>query len=178
MHNYENAFDALTLALKYLNKTNKDYKIIKEVKGTELVGLKYEPLFDYYKGKDEFIHTVIEADYVSTEDGTGIVHQAPAFGQEDFEVGKKFNIPILNPVDDMGKFNSEVPDYEGIKIKEADKVIIKDLKTAGKLIKHETIQHSYPHCWRCDTPLIQKATDSWVMEVEPIKQGMLDNTEK
>ncbi|MFA7123776.1 MAG: class I tRNA ligase family protein, partial [Candidatus Delongbacteria bacterium] len=134
------------------------YEVVKTVPGTELVGLKYEPLFDFYKDMNEYIHTVIEADYVSTEDGTGIVHQAPAFGQEDFEAGKKYSIPVLNPVDDMGKFNSEVPDYEGVNIKVADKQIIKDLKAAGKLIKHDTIQHSYPHCWRCDTGLIQKAT--------------------
>lgn len=154
------------------------YEVVKIVHGTELVGLKYEPLFDFYKDMNEYIHTVIEADYVSTEDGTGIVHQAPAFGQEDFEAGKKYNIPVLNPVDDMGKFNSEVPDYEGVNIKVADKQIIKDLKAAGKLIKHDTIQHSYPHCWRCDTGLIQKATDSWVIEVESIKKDMIDNNEQ
>jgi isoleucyl-tRNA synthetase len=155
-----------------------EFEILKTVKGSELVGLKYEPLFDYYKEMNEFIHTVIEADYVSTEDGTGIVHQAPAFGQEDFEAGKKYNVPVLNPVDDMGLFNSEVPDYQGQNIKAADKHIIKDLKAAGKLIKHETVQHSYPHCWRCDTPLIQKATDSWVMEIEPIKKDMIKNNEQ
>ena len=154
------------------------YEVVKTVPGTELVGLKYEPLFDFYKDMNEHIHTVIEADYVSTEDGTGIVHQAPAFGQEDFEAGKKYNIPVLNPVDDMGRFNSEVPDYEGINIKVADKQIIKDLKAAGKLIKHDTIQHSYPHCWRCDTGLIQKATDSWVIEVESIKKDMINNNEQ
>ncbi|MBN2789786.1 MAG: isoleucine--tRNA ligase [Candidatus Delongbacteria bacterium] len=159
-------------------KSEEEYEIVKEVKGSDLVGLRYEPLFDYYKEQDEFIHTVIEADYVSTEDGTGIVHQAPAFGMEDFEVGKKFNIPVLNPVDDMGKFNSEVPDYEGMYIKDADKVIIKDLKASGKMIKHETIQHSYPHCWRCDTPLLQKATDSWVMEVKTIIKDMLKNNDQ
>ncbi|MBU4485453.1 MAG: isoleucine--tRNA ligase, partial [Candidatus Delongbacteria bacterium] len=155
-----------------------EYEIMKTVKGAELVGLKYEPLFDYYKDKDEYIHTVIEAVYVSTEDGTGIVHQAPAFGQEDFEAGKLFNIPVLNPVDDMGKFTGEVWDYEGQNIKSADKHIIKDLKSAGKLIKHDTVQHSYPHCWRCDTPLIQKATDSWVMEIEPIKNDMIENNKQ
>ncbi|MDD3044912.1 MAG: isoleucine--tRNA ligase [Candidatus Delongbacteria bacterium] len=154
------------------------YEVVKTVPGTELVGLKYEPLFDFYKDMNEYIHTVIEADYVSTEDGTGIVHQAPAFGQEDFEAGKKYSIPVLNPVDDMGKFNSEVPDYEGVNIKVADKQIIKDLKAAGKLIKHDTIQHSYPHCWRCDTGLIQKATDSWVIEVESIKKDMIANNEQ
>jgi isoleucyl-tRNA synthetase len=152
-----------------------EFEILKTVKGSELVGMKYEPLFDYYKDKDQYIHTVIEADYVSTEDGTGIVHQAPAFGQEDFDAGKPYNVPVLNPVDDMGKFNSEVPDYQGQNIKSADKNIIKDLKTSGKMIRHETVQHSYPHCWRCDTPLIQKATDSWVMEVETLKKDMVSN---
>ncbi|MFO7810614.1 MAG: isoleucine--tRNA ligase [Candidatus Delongbacteria bacterium] len=155
-----------------------EIEIIRTVKGFELVGMKYDPLFDYYKDKDNNIHTVIEADYVSTEDGTGIVHQAPAFGQEDFEVGKIFNIPVLNPVDELGKFNSEVKDYEGQYIKDADKHIIKDLKSAKKMIKHETIQHSYPHCWRCDTPLLQKASESWYVDVEPIKKDMINNNKQ
>jgi isoleucyl-tRNA synthetase len=155
-----------------------EFEIVKTASGKDLVGLKYEPLFDFYKDFNESVHTVIEADYVSTEDGTGIVHQAPAFGQEDFDAGKPYGIPVLNPVDDMGKFNSEVPDYEGQNIKSADKHIIKDLKACGKMIRHDTVQHSYPHCWRCDTPLIQKATDSWVMEIESVKRDMVENNKQ
>lgn len=155
-----------------------EFRIVKKVKGFDLVGMKYEPLFDYYKDMDNFIHTVIDADYVSTEDGTGIVHQAPAFGQEDFEAGKAFNIPVLNPIDDMGRFNSEVPDYEGQYIKDADKNIMKDLKASGKMIRHDTVQHSYPHCWRCYTPLLQKASDSWFVDVEPIKKDMIENNKQ
>lgn len=152
-----------------------EYEVIKEVKGTDLVGMRYEPLFDFYRDCDEHVHQVIEADYVSTEDGTGIVHQAPAFGQEDYEAGKAYGIPLLNPINDLGRFNEEVPPYEGMFIKDADKVIIKDLKEAGKLLKHSTVQHSYPFCYRCDSPLIQKACDSWVMDVEPIKEAVVNN---
>ena len=151
------------------------YEIVKEVKGSELVGLRYEPLFDFYRNCDANVHQVIEADYVTVEDGTGIVHQAPAFGQEDYDAGKAYGIPLLNPIDDMGRFNSEVPAYQGMHIKDADKQIIKDLKASGKLIKHDTNVHSYPFCYRCDSPLIQKATDSWVMDTEDIKDNVIKN---
>ncbi|MBN1970501.1 MAG: isoleucine--tRNA ligase [Candidatus Delongbacteria bacterium] len=154
------------------------FEVVKEVKGKELVGLRYEPLFDYFRNCDPNVHQVIEASYVTTEDGTGIVHQAPAFGQEDFEAGKPYGIPVLNPINDLGQFNDEVTDYKGMYIKDADKQIIKDLKAQNKLLKQSTINHSYPFCWRCDTPLLQKATDSWVMEIEPIKQQMIDNNKE
>ena len=155
-----------------------EYEVIKEVKGSDLVGMRYEPLFDFYKNYNENVHQVISADYVSTEDGTGIVHQAPAFGQEDYDAAKPYGIPLLNPIDDLGRFNEEVPTYQGLYLKDADKVIIKDLKEAGKLLKHSTVQHSYPFCYRCNTPLLQKACDSWVMDVEPIKKAIIDNNEE
>jgi len=159
-------------------KNEEDYEIIKEVKGSDLVGLRYEPLFDFFKDIDEHVHQVIPAEYVTTEDGTGIVHQAPAFGQEDFEAGKPFKIPVLNPINEFGKFTDPVDTYKDIYIKDADKQIIKDLKTVGKVFSHSTIKHSYPHCWRCETPLIQKADDSWVLEVEPIKKDMLASNDE
>ena len=159
-------------------KREEDYEIIKEVKGSELVGLRYEPLFDFFKDFDEHVHQVIPAEYVTTEDGTGIVHQAPAFGQEDFEAAKPYKIPILNPINEFGKFTAPVETYKNMYIKDADKIIIKDLKTAGKVFHHSTIKHSYPHCWRCETPLIQKADDSWVLEVEPIKKDMLASNDE
>ncbi len=159
-------------------KNEEDYEIIKEIKGTELVGLRYEPLFDFFKDIDEFVHQVIQADYVTTEDGTGIVHQAPAFGQEDYEAARPYKIPILNPINEFGKFTDPVDTYKDIYIKDADKQIIKDLKAMGKVFSHSTIKHSYPHCWRCETPLIQKADDSWVLEVEPIKKDMLASNDE
>ncbi len=155
-----------------------EIEILKKVKGTELVGLRYEPLFDFFAGSDPYLYQVIVADYVSTSDGTGIVHQAPAFGQEDYEASRAYKIPLLNPIDDLGKFTAPVTAYEGLYIKDADKKIIKDLKEAGKILKHSTVEHSYPFCYRCQTPLIQRATDSWVMDIEPIKQKIIANNKK
>ncbi|PID26369.1 MAG: isoleucine--tRNA ligase [Candidatus Cloacimonadota bacterium] len=151
------------------------FEVVKEVTGEALVGMRYEPLFDYYKDCDPNVHQVIEAAYVTTEDGTGIVHQAPAFGQEDFEVSRPYGVPVLNPINEMGQFNDPVTDYKGMYIKDADKMIIRRLKDENKLLLQSTIQHSYPFCYRCDTPLLQKATDSWVMEIEPIKNHMIKN---
>jgi len=155
-----------------------EYEILKSVKGSDLVGLRYEPLFDYFKDEEPEFHQVIKADYITTEDGTGIVHQAPAFGQEDFDACKPYSIKVVNPVDDLGKFTDPVSDYKGMYIKDADKLIIKDLKALHKVLKHETYQHSYSHCPRCKTPLINKACESWIMDVEEIKNDLLENNKK
>lgn len=173
----EDRDDILVIAKPRISAYFKEgtYEIIKEVTGADLVGKRYEPLFDYFKGYNENIHQIIEADYVTTEDGTGIVHQAPAYGLEDFEACRGYGIPVVNPVDEYGKFTEEVRDYKGMYIKDADKQIIRDLKAQNKMLRHDTFSHSYPHCWRCETPIIQRATNSWVMEIEPIKQKMIDN---
>lgn len=172
----------LILAEALLSKYYKDtesVKIISKVKGSELSGLRYEPLFPYFKDIDpENAFKVVIGHHVTTESGTGIVHIAPGFGEDDAEIGKKFNLPPICPIDAEGKFTAEVKDYHGIQVKQADKIIIKNLKEQGKLIKHETYQHSYPHCWRCDDPLIYKAVSSWFVNIDKIKDSMLKANEK
>jgi isoleucyl-tRNA synthetase len=153
-----------------------DLEDIRELKGKELLGLRYEPLFPYFadrKAKGAF--KVIHSDHVTVESGTGIVHMAPAFGEEDYYACQKEGMPIVNPVDDDGMFTAEVPDFQGRRVKDADKDLIAKLKAEGKLFKQDTIEHSYPFCWRTDTPLIYRAVSSWFVSVEKIKESILKN---
>ncbi len=160
-------------------KSEDEYEIVERLKGKELLGLRYEPIFDYFREKaNEKAFHVYAADYVTTEDGTGLVHQAPAFGELDFNLGRDVGLPVFNPVDEEGKFTQEVPDYQGVWVKEADPQIIKRLKKMGVLIHRGQIKHSYPHCYRCDEPLIYKAISTWFMKIDPIKERMLDNNRK
>ena len=110
--------------------------------------------------------------------GTGIVHIAPGFGEDDAEIGRLENLPAVCPIDDEGRFTEEVSDYKGIMVKDADKQIMQRLKEERKLIKRETYQHSYPHCWRCDQPLIYRAVTSWFVNIQKIKDKMLDANSK
>lgn len=154
----------------------KDIEIISEMKGSDLVGLTYEPLFKYFVGDKRIGNAfrVIHSDHVTTESGTGIVHMAPAFGEEDYAASSKNGIGLVNPVDDDGMFTAEVPEYQGKRVKEADKDIIADLKKMGRLQKQDTIQHSYPFCYRSDTPLIYRAVSSWFVRVESIKEKLME----
>ncbi|WP_029410854.1 isoleucine--tRNA ligase, partial [Treponema pedis] len=165
-------------------KTAGEYKPIWTKKGSELEGLRYEPLFPYFKnlaaGEDgknteagQGAFRVLIGDFVTTEDGTGIVHTAPGFGEDDNRIFKNTGVPTVCPVDAECKFTNEVPDYKGLFVKDADKAIIERLKTEEKLFKREQILHSYPHCWRCDSPLIYRAVASWFVSVEKIKNKML-----
>ena len=151
-----------------------DYESVSEVKGSELVGLHYEPLFPYFaEKKEEGAFRVIAGDFVSTEDGTGVVHMAPGFGEDDYRVGLEEGIPAVCPVDAEGRFTAEVTDYEGREVKESDRDIMARLKAEGKLVHRGTITHSYPHCWRCDKPLIYRAVSTWFVRLEPIKERLL-----
>jgi len=143
------------------------------VKGTSLVGRHYEPLFPYFAGTPN-AHQVLPADYVTTEDGSGVVHIAPAFGEEDKLVTDAAGIPVRNPVDSAGKFTSEVPDFEGMQVFEANMEIVRALRSAGKLVRLDSYDHSYPHCWRCDNPLIYRAVSSWFVEVTKIRDRMVE----
>lgn len=155
-----------------------EVEIIETVKGKQLLGLTYKPLFDFFKDKaTEGAFRVISSDHVTTESGTGVVHMAPAFGEEDYYACLKANIPLVNPVDDDGMFTAEVPPYQGKRVKDADKDIIADIKKNGLLFKHETLQHSYPYCYRSDTPLIYKAVSSWFVAVEKIKDNLVKNNQ-
>ncbi len=143
------------------------------IKGAELVGRNYEPLFDYFKGTENAFK-VISGEFVSTEDGTGIVHIAPGFGEDDLQVSRINQIPVVCPVDSKGQFTDEVPDFKGIQVFEANKPIIKLIKDKGQLIKQEMYTHSYPHCWRTGTPLIYKITSSWFVDVPKFKDRMVE----
>jgi isoleucyl-tRNA synthetase len=154
-------------------KDNSQYKIIWRKKGAELKGIEYEPLFPYFKDAPNAFRTFL-GDFVTTEDGTGIVHTAPGFGEDDARVLKGTGIPVICPVDAECKFTAEVSDYAGLFVKDADKAIMDRLKAEGKLVKREQVLHAYPHCWRCGHPLIYRAVGSWFVSVEKIKKDMLD----
>ncbi len=158
------------------------YKEIPEIvwqgKGSELVGQRYEPLFPYFANlATQGAFQVLSADFVSTEDGTGIVHTAPGFGEDDNTVCKAFGLPEVCPIDAECCFTSEVADYKGRFVKSVDKEIIQRLKDEGKLIHRSQIKHSYPHCWRDDGPLIYRAISTWFVKVEAIKERMIANNQ-
>ncbi|GAA3964065.1 isoleucine--tRNA ligase [Gordonia caeni] len=141
--------------------------------GSDLAGLGYRPPFDYFAGHPN-AHRILTADYVTTDSGTGIVHLAPAFGEEDMEVATAHGIEVVQPLDPGGRFTELVPDYEGQMVFDANPDIIKDLKAAGRVLRHETIEHSYPHSWRSGKPLIYMAVPSWFVAVTKIKDRMLE----
>lgn len=161
-------------------KKGHDFEEIKTVLGKDLVGLRYEPLFPYFADKkSEGAFQVLADDYVTTGDGTGIVHAAPAFGEDDNRVLKKHGVQaIVRPITMKGEFTDEVSDYAGKYIKDADKEIIKSLKESGKLFHQSVIVHSYPFCYRTDTPLIYMAMPQWYLSVEKIKSKMLAANEQ
>ncbi|RMI29136.1 isoleucine--tRNA ligase [Nocardia stercoris] len=148
-------------------------EVLGEFAGAALVGLGYQPPFDFFRGHPGAFR-VLSADYVTTESGTGVVHQAPAFGEEDMATCVEAGIELVQPLDQGGKFTSMVPPYEGLMVFDANPVIIKDLKAAGKLLRHETIEHSYPHSWRSGQPLIYMAVPSWFVAVTKFKDRMVE----
>ena len=165
-----------------------EYKVIKEFKGQELIGLTYEPLFSYYLDKKlkhrENLYTIVSANFVTTEDGTGVVHIAPAYGEEDLQLGKAKNLPFIQNVSLSGHFIEEVKDFFGLNVKpshdtkETDRRIVEYLKKHNLLFAEYEYEHSYPHCWRCDTPLINYSTSSWFVKVTTIKDQALKHAKK
>jgi isoleucyl-tRNA synthetase len=143
------------------------------VRGSELVGLSYAPLFPFFADTPNAFK-VLGADFVSTEEGTGVVHIAPGFGEDDQRVSEAHGIPVVVPVDEHARFTAEVPDYEGVQVFEANAAVIRDLKAKGVVMRHEVHRHSYPHCWRTDTPLIYRAVSSWFVQVTAIKERALE----
>jgi len=141
--------------------------------GSELVGRHYAPLFPYFADQPNAFR-VLSGDFVTTEDGTGVVHMAPGFGEDDQRVCEENGIALVVPVDSRGRFTSEVPDYEGHLVFDANPLVIRDLKERGVVLRHETYDHSYPHCWRTGTPLIYKAVSSWFVKVTAIKDRMVE----
>ncbi len=156
----------------------KDPKIIKEVKGSKLEGLVYEPVMDYFKEKQkEGAYRVILADFVILDEGVGIVHIAPGFGEDDYWVGKNEHVPLVCPVDEKGRYTEEVKDFAGRNVMDANMDVLRFLKEKGKVILDGTLMHNYPHCWRCKTPLIYKAMDAWYFSIEKIKDKLLEHNE-
>ncbi len=152
----------------------KDFEPQKEFKGSDLVGLTYTPLFPYFKDLEGAFRVFADS-FVEADSGTGTVHIAPGFGEEDMELGKRNNIPIVVPVDEAGLFTPEITDYAGQNvILEANEKIIQDLKKQGVVLKHDQILHSYPHCWRTDQPLIYKAVNSWYLAVTQFRDRMVE----
>lgn len=149
-------------------------EIIARVKGRELLGRRYAPLFPYFADKkDEGGFRLVPGDFVTTESGTGIVHIAPGFGEDDAALGAREELPVVCPVDEECRFTEDVGDYTGESVKDTDRKIIERLKKEGKLVHRSTYQHSYPHCWRCETPLIYRAVSTWFVRVESVKERML-----
>ncbi len=153
--------------------------VVQRYTGRDLVGRGYRPLFPYFaERKQRAAFRLIAADYVTTEDGTGIVHIAPAFGEDDFFACQQAGIELVNPVDDEGKFTVQVPDFAGLHVKEADTRIIAHLKRARQLVHQGTIFHSYPYCWRSDTPLIYRAVNTWFVRVEAFRERLVANNQR
>jgi isoleucyl-tRNA synthetase len=168
--------EQLVLAEALLGKVFEETpKVLKTFKGKDFVGRKYEPLFDFYADLKDKAFVVLTADFVTLEDGTGIVHIAPGFGADDYEVGKAHGLPVLQAIGPNGRFTEVGGKYTGMWIKDADKEIIKDLKVAGKMHKKELYEHTYPFCWRCDSPLIYIARESWYIQTTRFKQQLIDN---
>jgi isoleucyl-tRNA synthetase len=145
-----------------------------EFSGELLVGVRYEPLFPYFADRlEDGAFKVIHADHVTLDTGSGVVHIAPAFGEEDYEAARKTGVPLVNPVDDDGLFTREVPDYQGRAVKACDADIIARLKREGRVLRHDTYAHNYPFCYRTDTPLIYRAVSSWFVRVESMRERLM-----
>jgi isoleucyl-tRNA synthetase len=175
--------DKLILAKERLEQLlgGRSYKILEEHQGRELEGTRYRPPLreetHAQTGTDRH-RVLLSAEHVSMSEGTGAVHTAPGHGEEDFEVGTKYGLPAFSPVDPSGRFTSEAGKYAGLSVRDANRLIIEDLKAKNLLWKEEAIEHSYPHCWRCKTALILRATDQWFVKVTSIKEKMLSENEK
>ncbi len=185
--------DRVTDVLKLKNLENSN---IEEISGEDLIGLKYKPVFDYFnnseylktldteKSKSENIYKVWHADFVTADTGTGIAHEAPAFGEEDYRLAQENKIPTILHVKMNGEFVKEVLDFQDMKVKKKDDTqttdieIIKWLAHNGKLFHKQKIVHSYPHCWRCDTPLLNYATTSWYVNIQKVKDKLVEKNKK
>src|ERR687893_1384451 len=151
--------------------------VVARYQGSELLGRRYTPPFDFFAGRAH-AYQLLAADYVTTDEGTGLVHMAPAFGEEDKAVTDAAGIEVVVPVDSAGQFTAEVAPYAGMQVFDANREIIHDLRdgaphVGGVLLRHETYDHPYPHCWRCNNPLIQRAVSSWFVEVTKIRDRMV-----
>jgi len=161
-------------------ETKKDFKILRKVKGKELEGKRYrnplESIIELQKRIDHRI--IVSEEFVTMLEGTGCVHMAPGHGIEDFELGKRYNLPAFSPVDSSGRFTSEIERYKELSVFEANELIIKDLENLGALFYVGTIDHRYPHCWRCKNPLILRLSDQWFLDVPKLKDKLIEEAKK
>jgi isoleucyl-tRNA synthetase len=168
--------EVLVVAEPLMSALTGELKVLKTVKGKDLERITYKRPLDLIEIPDS--HFVVLANYVTTEDGTGLVHQSPAFGADDLAVCRSYGLPVVNPIAPDGKFLGEVPLVGGIFFKEADKILVKELKSRGVLYKHQPFEHPYPHCWRCHTALIYYAQPSWYIRTTSIKDELIRENAK
>jgi isoleucyl-tRNA synthetase len=177
MHGEDNALvsagDFLILAKARFGILKDKYRIVDEFPGAKLEGREYERLFNYHQTKEKGWY-VVAANFVTTEDGSGIVHMAPAYGEDDYQTGRKYGLPTIHPVNKSGEFDDTVTDYKGKFVKDADAEIIQDLKSRNILYKKEAYLHSYPHCWRCSSPLLYYARESWYISTTQYAGRMIE----
>ncbi len=177
----EHEDEKLLLAEALINKVfggDTEVKVLEKFKGSDFVGRKYEPLFDCFADQSDKAYFAVNGDFVTLDDGTGIVHIAPGFGADDYEIGKANNLPVFQAIHNNGTFKDFVKPYAGMFIKDADKEIIKNLKIAGLMFKKEQYEHNYPFCWRCDSPLIYIAQKSWYLKTTQFKEKLIENNNK
>jgi len=172
----EEVSEILVVAQPLLSKVAGDHEILKTIKGKDLERTTYKRPFDYLEIPDS--HFIVLATYVTTEDGTGLVHQSPAFGADDLQVCRAYGLPVVNPIAPDGTFLADVPVVGGMFFKEADKPLVKELKANGVLYKHQPYEHEYPHCWRCHTALIYYAQPSWYIRTTSIKDELIRENQK
>ncbi len=170
----------LILAKNLLKILEGEYKILEEFKGEAILGQEYEPLFDLPELQNENSHKVYAGDFVTTEDGTGIVHTAGMYGEDDYQICKKHGIPLVHTVGEDGKYNSNFPMLEGyfVKDKEVEKQIVISLKERGLFFRKENFKHTYPFCWRCNSPLLYYARNSWYIKTTDYKDKMIEENNK
>ena len=168
--------ERLVVAEDLLSSLGEGFTVTKKFIGSELEYTKYQRPFEWLEIPDA--HFVVLAEYVTTTDGTGLVHQSPAFGADDLQVCRKYNLPVVNPIRGDGTFDTTLPLIAGAFFKDADKPLVRELKSRGLLFKQQSYNHSYPHCWRCHTPLMYYAQPSWYIRTTAIKEALLRENAK
>jgi isoleucyl-tRNA synthetase len=169
--------DLLTMAAELApNVLRPGYELLRTLKGRDLVGIHYEPLYRFMPVEQDYCY-VVAADFVSTEEGTGIVHIAPAFGADDMEVGRKHNLPVIQTIQPDGGFKPEVTPWAGVFVKKADPAIQEELQGRGLLYKSGTYEHTYPFCWRCDSPLLYYAKETWYIRTSQFRDSLVQNNQ-
>jgi isoleucyl-tRNA synthetase len=171
--------EVLILALPLVERVlGEDTEVLERMTGAQLAGIAYEPPFPYISDYGPRGHTVLTADFVTTEDGTGVVHTAIAFGEDDFRLGEQYGIKVQNPVRPDGTFDERIEPFAGRFVKDADPDIVEALRVSGRLFRAEDYQHAYPHCWRCGTPLLYYAKTNWFVRTTEVRDRLLAANEE